>query len=88
MAKAKVCMLEVMGMQRREEQGYPVGWFDVGELTDRGRGIEARSYNMAWRRQKRLGLTTGGRTDEQRADMQKRWAARGAGCDGGDCSRG
>ena len=34
----------------------------VGELTDGGQGIEARRYNMARRRQKRLGLTTDGRT--------------------------
>ena len=45
----------------------------VGELTDGGRGIEARSYNMARRRQKRLGLTTDGRKNEQRAaDVRKR----------------
>ena len=58
--------------EEERSKGYRDGGVDVGELTDRGRGIEARSYNMAWRRQKRLGLTTGGRTVEQRADMQKR----------------
>ena len=58
-----------MGIQGREEEGYPDGGgVDVGRRTDGGRGIEARRYNMARRRQKRLGLTT----DEQRADADGR----------------